>query len=396
MPVAQCEPRDLCQARVQTGNARPTCCPLGPTAGRQGGGGEFSFAHRWKPLSSARARTHGGIGGSGLKPRVVAITGASAGVGRATALAFAGEGASIGLLARGEERLGSAKRDVEQLGVSAAVVPVDVADANAVDAAADRVEEELGPIDIWVNNAMATVFAPLSKTEPDEFRRATEVTYLGSVWGTMVALERMRPRDRGVIVQVGSALAYRGIPLQAAYCGAKHALQGFLESLRTELEHDGSNIRLTMVQLPALNTPQFIWSRAKMPHQPQPVPPIFQPEVAADAIVFAANNPRRELMVGWPTVKAILGNAVAPSVADHYLAADGYRDHQTDQPLPHERAGNLFEPVPGDPGVYGPFSSRAKPYSLQLWATKHRRSLGVAGAAALATAAASAAKGGHK
>jgi short-subunit dehydrogenase len=251
---------------------------------------------------------------------------------------------------------------------------------------------------VWVNNAMATVFAPLSNTEPEEFRRATEVTYLGSVWGTMAALRRMRERDRGVIVQVGSALAYRGIPLQAAYCGGKHALQGFLESLRTELMHEHSKVRLTMVQLPALNTPQFTWSRAKMPHQPQPVPPIFQPEVAADAIVFAARHPRREVMVGWPTVKAILGNAVAPGVADHYLASEGFQDQQTSKPLDGIRPGNLFEPVAGDQGAHGPFDAQAKPRSLQLWATKNRRPLGVAGVAlaAAATAAVTAVTGGHK
>jgi short-subunit dehydrogenase len=244
---------------------------------------------------------------------------------------------------------------------------------------------------------MVTVFAPFERTEPDEFRRATEVTYLGSVWGTMAALRRMKPRNSGVIVQVGSALAYRGIPLQAAYCGAKHALQGFLESVRTELMHDGSNVRVTMVQLPALNTPQFTWSRAKMPHQPQPVPPIFEPEVAADAIVFAADHPRREVMVGWPTVKAILGNAVAPGLADRYLAENGYQAQQTDVPLEHERLGNLFEPVDGDRGTHGPFDDRAKQFSLQLWATKHRVVLGAAaGAAALTTAAITAATGGKK
>src|SRR6185312_9718835 len=241
-----------------------------------------------------------------MTERVVVVTGASAGVGRATALAFARAGAGVGVLARGAERLESTRREVEQLGGMAHTVSVDVADAAAVEDAASQVESELGPIDVWVNNAMATVFAPLASTEPDEFRRATEVTYLGSIWGTMAALRRMRPRDRGVVIQVGSALAYRGIPLQAAYCGAKHALQGFLESVRTELMHDGSNVHVTMVQLPALNTPQFTWSRVKMPHQPQPVPPIFQPEVAADAIVWAADHPRREVMVGWPTVKAIL------------------------------------------------------------------------------------------
>jgi NAD(P)-dependent dehydrogenase (short-subunit alcohol dehydrogenase family) len=331
-----------------------------------------------------------------MNGRVVVVTGASAGAGRAAALAFAERGDAVGLLARGAERLDSTRREVEALGGRAHAVTVDVADAQAVEDAASQVESALGPIDVWVNNAMATVFAPLADMQPDEFRRATEVTYLGSVWGTMAALRRMRPRDRGVVVQVGSALAYRGIPLQSAYCGAKHALQGFLESVRTELAHDGSKVRVTMVQLPALNTPQFTWSRAKMPRQPQPVPPIFQPEVAADAIVWAADHPRRELLVGWPTVKTVLGNAVAPGAADRYLAGKGYEAQQTERPLEHERPGNLFEPSAGDAGAHGPFDDRAKRFSVQLWATKHRRALGAAGAAVLATAAVTAVTGGQK
>ncbi|HEY3922143.1 MAG TPA: SDR family oxidoreductase [Gaiellaceae bacterium] len=316
---------------------------------------------------------------------VVAITGASAGVGRATARAFARDGADVGLIARGRERLESTKREVEELGRLAVIAEADVADADQVEAAAQRIEDELGPIDIWVNNAMATVFAPVSDTTPDEFRRATEVTYLGSVWGTMAALRRMRPRDRGVIVQVGSALAYRGIPLQGAYCGGKHALQGFLESLRAELLHEGSHVHTTMVQLPALNTPQFTWSRAKMPRTPMPVPPIFQPEVAADAIVWAAHHPRRELMVGWPTVKAIFGNAIVPGIADRYLAHTGYDAQQTDEPMPPDRPDNLFEPVPGDQGAHGPFDDQAHSRSVQLALAKRRVPL-LAGAAALAGA----------
>jgi NAD(P)-dependent dehydrogenase (short-subunit alcohol dehydrogenase family) len=299
---------------------------------------------------------------------VVVVTGASAGVGRATVRAFAAEGASIGLIARGQERLDSTRRELERLGCRVVAVAADVADAERMESAASEIEEALGPIDVWVNNAMATVFAPVMQTTPDEFRRATEVTYLGSVWGTMAALRRMTPRDRGVIVQVGSALAYRGIPLQGAYCGSKHALQGFLESLRAELLHDGSKVRVTMVQLPALNTPQFTWSRSKMPRRAQPVPPIFQPELAADAIVWAARNSHRELLVTWPTIKAVLGNAVAPGLADRYLAKNGYDAQQTDEPADHDRPNNLFEPVPGDQGARGPFDAEARSRSFELWA----------------------------
>jgi short-subunit dehydrogenase len=299
---------------------------------------------------------------------VVVVTGASAGVGRATVRAFAREGASVGVIARGEERLESTRQELEELGCRAVAIAADVADAGRLESAAAEIEEALGPIDVWVNNAMATVFAPVVDTTPDEFRRATEVTYLGSVWGTMAALRRMVPRDRGVIVQVGSALAYRGIPLQGAYCGAKHALQGFLESLRSELLHDGSKVRVTMVQLPALNTPQFTWSRSKMPRQSQPVPPIFQPEVAADAVVWAAHNPSRELLVAWPTIKAVFGNAVAPGLADRYLAKHAYDAQQTDEPADNGRPDNLFEPVPGDHGARGPFDATARSGSFELWA----------------------------
>jgi NAD(P)-dependent dehydrogenase (short-subunit alcohol dehydrogenase family) len=313
------------------------------------------------------------------------VTGASAGVGRATARAFAREGASVGLVARGRDRLEATRAELEGLGVRATAVPADVADPEQVEAAATRIERELGAIDVWVNNAMATVFAPVTDTTPEEFRRATEVTFLGSVWGTMAALRRMRPRDRGVIVQVGSALAYRGIPLQAAYCGSKHALQGFLESLRTELMHDGSGIRVTMVQLPALNTPQFTWGRAKLPRKPQPVPPIFQPEVAANAVVWAARHPQRQLMVGWPTIKAIVGNAVAPGLADRILARDGYDAQQTDEPADPDRPDNLFEPVAGLQEAHGPFDARSHQRSLQLWARTHGSLVG--GLAAASTVA---------
>jgi NAD(P)-dependent dehydrogenase (short-subunit alcohol dehydrogenase family) len=319
---------------------------------------------------------------------VVVVAGASAGVGRATVRRFAREGAHLGLLARGAGRLDDAVREVEELGGRAVALPADVADPEAVEAAAGRVEEELGPIDIWVNNAMATVYAPVTGTTPEEFRRATEVTYLGSVWGTMAALRRMLPRDRGTIVQVGSALAYRGIPLQAAYCGAKHALQGFLESLRTELLHEGSGVRVTMVQLPALNTPQFSWARTKLARKPQPVPPIFQPEVAAEAIVWAAHHPRRELNVGWPSVKTVVGSKVAPGIADRYLARTGYASQQRDEPVEPGRPDNLFEPVEGDYGAHGAFDDQAKEKSLQLTLTRNRGWLALATGAGVVAAAA--------
>jgi NAD(P)-dependent dehydrogenase (short-subunit alcohol dehydrogenase family) len=318
---------------------------------------------------------------------VVVITGASAGVGRAAARRFGDEGASVALLARGPERLEDAARELRARGCEALPLAVDVADPDAVEAAAARVEDELGPIDVWVNNAMATMYAPISKLEPAELRRVTDVTYLGSVWGTMAALARMRPRNRGTIVQVGSALAYRAIPLQSGYCAAKHALRGFLESLRTELLHEGSEIRISEVHLPALNTPQFRWGRTKMPKRPQPVPPIFQPEVAAEAIVWAARNGRRELWVGWPTVQAIVGDKIAPGVLDRYLARTGYDSQQTDEPVSPDRDDNLFEPAPGDFAAHGPFDSQARSRSLQLWLSLNRRWLGLGAVSALSAAA---------
>lgn len=310
---------------------------------------------------------------------VVVITGASTGVGRATAQAFAKQGARIGLIARGRERLEAARRDVEEAGGQALVVPADVADAGQIEAAAQAVEDRFGAIDIWINNAMVSVFSPIKEMTPEEFKRVTEVTYLGCVYGTLSALRRMLPRDRGVIVEVGSALAYRGIPLQAAYCGAKHALQGFYDSLRCELLHDNSAVRLTMVQLPALNTPQFSWVKSRLPRKPQPVPPIFQPEVAAEAIVWAAHHDRPELYVGWPTVKAIVGNKIAPRFADWYLAQNGYEAQQTEEPVESDRRDNLWEPAPGDYGAHGEFDARALPGSWHLRLTKHRRSLALAG-----------------
>src|SRR5918992_18680 len=307
------------------------------------------------------------------KPEVVVITGASAGVGRAVARAFAREGAHIGLLARGRDGLEVARREVEELGGRALVVPTDVADADAVERAAEAVEQEFGPIDIWVNNAMVSVFSPVKEMRPEEYRRVTEVTYLGYVYGTLAALRRMLPRDRGTIVQVSSALAYRAIPLQSAYCAAKHAIKGFTESLRSELLHDGSGVRVTMVHMPALNTPQFEWVKSRLPRRAQPVPPIFQPEIGARAVVYAALHPdRRDLTVGWSSMRAIWGNRVAPGLLDRYLARSGYRSQQTDEPEPLTRADNLWEPAPGDHGAHGRFDARARRYSPQLWLTEHR------------------------
>jgi NAD(P)-dependent dehydrogenase (short-subunit alcohol dehydrogenase family) len=297
---------------------------------------------------------------------VIAVTGASAGVGRAAVERFARTGARIGLIARGRERLEATAKEVGRLGGEALVLPLDVGDHAAVDEAASRIEERFGPLDVWVNNAMVTVFASVTQITPDEFRRATEVTYLGYVWGTLAALRRMLPRDRGTIVQVGSALAYRSIPLQAPYSAAKHAVHGFTQSLRTELLHEGSKVRVTEVQLPAHNTPQFEWGRAKLPRHPQPVPPIFQPEVAAKAIEHAAEHAPREILVAWPTVKAVLGERIAPGLLDRYLARTGYDSQQTDEPLDGEREGNLFEPVSGGFGAHGRFDHRSRDRSLLL------------------------------
>ena len=302
---------------------------------------------------------------------VVVITGASAGVGRATVRAFARQGTDIGLLARGVDGLEAARREVEAAGGRAIAIPTDVADADRVEAAADRIERELGPIDIWVNNAMVSVFSPVKELTPDEIRRVTEVTYLGVVYGTLAALKRMLPRDRGSIVQIGSALAYRGIPLQAAYCGAKHAIQGFTESLRCELLHDGSGVHVSMVHLPAMNTPQFDWVKSRLPREPQPVPPIYEPEIAADAIVWASSQRRREISVGGTTVAAIWANKIAPGVLDRYLARTGYDAQQTDRPVAPNRRDNLWEPVPGDHGAHGRFAGRSIDFSVQAWINEH-------------------------
>jgi NAD(P)-dependent dehydrogenase (short-subunit alcohol dehydrogenase family) len=308
------------------------------------------------------------------RSRVVVVTGASAGVGRAAAKAFAREGARLALIARGKAGLEAAQRDVKSLGGEAIVIPLDVADAAGIENAAERIEQELGPIDVWVNNAMASVFSPIKEMTADEFKRVTEVTYLGYVYGTLAALKRMLPRDRGIIIQVGSALAYRGIPLQAAYCAAKHAIQGFVDSLRCELLHDKSRVRVTMIEMPALNTPQFSWVKSRLPRKAQPVPPIFQPEVAAEAIVYASHTPRREIFVGMPTVAAIGVNKIAPGLLDHYLARTGYDSQQHDGPEDPYRPNNLWEPVDADSdhGAHGSFDARATFHSPQLWTSTHR------------------------
>ena len=305
--------------------------------------------------------------------RVIVVTGCSAGVGRAVVRMLAErEQAHIGLIARGRDGLEAAKGEVEAAGGEALVLPADVADANAIEAAAAQVEERFGPIDAWINNAMASVFSPIKEMTAVEFKRVTEVTYLGYVNGTLAALKRMLPRDRGVIVQVGSALAYRGIPLQAAYCAAKHAIEGFCDSLRTELLHDRSNVRVTMVQLSAFNTPQFGWVKSRLPRRAQPVPPIFQPEIAADAIVYASRFPRREFIVGWPSFKAIYGNKIAPWYADRVLARMGYDAQQHNGPEDPNRPNNLYEPVAGDHGAHGIFDKRSRDWSGQWWLSKHR------------------------
>jgi NAD(P)-dependent dehydrogenase (short-subunit alcohol dehydrogenase family) len=319
--------------------------------------------------------------------RVVVVTGASGGIGRAVVRELAARGDRLALLARGETGLAAAAREVAEHGGEALVVPVDVSDAVAVDAAAEQVEQRLGPIDVWVNVAFTSVFARFGDVTPEEYRRVTEVTYLGYVYGTMAALRRMKLRDRGTIVHVGSALAYRGVPLQTAYCGAKHAIQGFHESLRTELLHDGSRIRVTMVQLPAVNTPQFGWVRSKLPQKAQPVPPIYQPEVAARAVLHAIDHPgRREWWVGGSTVGTLLGNAVAPGVLDRYLARTGFSDQQVDEPEDEGRPDNLFAPLDGpggrDFGAHGTFDDRAKASSTQQWLS-HRAGPLAAGAGVL-------------
>lgn len=309
---------------------------------------------------------------------VVMVTGASAGVGRATVRALAERGATVGLLARGRAGLDGARREVDALGGRGIVLPADVADPEAVERAAATLEAEAGPIDVWINNAMASVFSPVKEMRPEEYRRVTEVTYLGYVYGTLSALKRMTRRDRGTIIQVGSALAFRGIPLQSAYCAAKHAVNGFCDSLRAELLHDGSRVRISEIHLPAVNTTQFGWVKSRLPNKAQPVPPIYQPEVIADAICYLIDHPRRTMWVGWPTVMTIAGNRLAPAVGDHYLARTGYESQQIPHaPLPADYEDNLWEPVDDtvDCGSHGGFDDRATEQSSQLWLTKHRRAV---------------------
>ncbi len=320
-----------------------------------------------------------------MKREVVAITGASAGVGRATVQEFARHGAKIGLLARGKAGLDGAKRDVERLGGKALVLPTDVGDAEQVEAAATVIEKQFGPIDIWVNDAMASVFSPVKEMEPEEYRRVTEVTYLGFVYGTMAALKRMLPRNRGAIVQVGSALSHRSIPLQSAYCAAKHAMVGFTDSLRCELIHDHSRVHVTVVQMPALNTPQFGWVKSRLKHKAQPVPPIYQPEVAARAIYWSAHHNRREVWVGGPTLEAMIGEKFFPGILDHYLGRTGYKAQQTSELEDPARPNNLWGPVDDtqDYGAHGKFDHLANPSSDELWLGLHRTKLILGGLAAV-------------
>src|SRR4051794_9131420 len=347
-------------------------------------------AHGLTPTRLRQARE--GKGDAMLEGKVVAVTGASAGIGRATVREFAERGAHVGLIARGEERLENAAAEVRKAGVKACVAPADVSDAEAVERAAQRIEDELGRIDIWVNVAMTAVLAEVADTSAEEFKRVTEVTYLGSVHGVQTALRRMLPRDEGVIVQVGSALSRRGIPLQATYCGSKHAIKGFLDSLRAELIHHRSNVKVALVQLPGLNTPQFNWVRTRLHKHPQPVAPIYQPEVAARAIVYAAEHPRRELWVGGSTVYTILGEKFVSTAMDIYLGRTNEQGQEADIPIdPSERTDTLFSPPPGAPGAHGIFDDKAHPRSPQWWLNPHRRHV-AAGAVAVAAAVAAAAR----
>lgn len=307
-----------------------------------------------------------------FKDKVVVITGATGGVGRVTAWEFAKQGAKVALLAREPIQLDATAKEVEQYGGKALTISVDVADADAVEVAAEKVENELGPIDVWVNNAMNSIFSPFKKIKAEEFKRITEVTYLGVVYGTMSALKRMQTRGRGSIVFVGSALAYRGIPLQSAYCGAKHGIQGFYDSLRTELLHDKSNIKSCMVQLPGLNTTQFGWVLSRLPNKPMPMGKVYAPQVAARAIVYAAAHSRREIFVGFPTFEAIVGNKIAPWYADWVVSRKGFDGQQTSEPVDPNRKDNVWEPVHEDRGAYGDFGGMAHKKSFTLWVSLNR------------------------
>jgi NAD(P)-dependent dehydrogenase (short-subunit alcohol dehydrogenase family) len=306
-----------------------------------------------------------------MPKKIAVVTGSSAGIGRATAIEFGRRGWRVALLARGADGLDGARREVEQAGGEALVIPTDVADQAQVEAAAAQVERDWGPIEVWVNDAMATIFCDVLSIAPEDFQRATEVTYLGTVWGTMAALKRMKPRDAGAIVQVGSALAYRSIPLQAPYCGAKSAIRGFTDSLRSELIHDHSRVHLTMVQLSAFNTPQFDWGRTCLPDAPKPLGKIFQPEVAARGIYWAATHRRRELWVGWPAVEAIIGTKFLPGYLDRKLARQAYEGQESKKPIAPGRRDNLYLPLAGDHGAHGRFDSRAIDHSAQLWLVTH-------------------------
>lgn len=312
--------------------------------------------------------------------KTVVVTGASAGLGRSIVREFAKKGANLGLIARGKDGLEGAKKEVESMGGQALVLETDVSDAAQVEKAAKEVEDRFGAIDVWVNNAMVSVFSEFKNITPDEFKRVTEVTYLGQVYGTMAALKRMLPHDKGTIILVGSALAYRGIPLQSAYCGAKHGIHGFFESLRSELIHDKSNIRLSMIQMPAMNTTQFGFVRNKLPNEPRPMGTIYEPEIAAKAIVYAAAHPPREMNVGYTTIETILGNKFCPGYLDGYLARKGYRGQQTSEPADPDRKDNLWEPLPGDHGAHGTFETKALHFSPQAWADRHKW-ITIAGAA---------------
>jgi short-subunit dehydrogenase len=325
------------------------------------------------------------------KSKVIVVTGASGGVGRAVVRKLGAQGAKIGLLARGHDGLEGARRDVEKGGGQAIALPTDVSDAKQVEAAAQAVEERFGPIDVWINDAMVSMYAPFIHMAPDEFKHIVEVTFLGQVYGTHCALKRMMPRDRGVIIQVGSALAYRSIPLQSAYCASKHAIEGFTESVRSELIHQKSRVRISMVNLPGVNTTQFEWTKNRLPHKPRPTGPIFQPEVAADAIIWTIDNARRQVNVGWPTVKAVVGEKFIPDALDHYLAHAAWEGAQLPAPADPNHQDNFWEPLRGDHGSHGPFDEQARTHSSQLWMTKNRRwltalaGLGI-GAAAVALA----------